>query len=104
MCADLVSRYGASEDPFAFMLYKKRYYRDKETDWKVWYYIGGLPLQGNVTYGQKFDTAEWTTLVVARPEQSAPRLNLCEDDASRPVGRVDEFLFKKGSWTKGLYY
>jgi hypothetical protein len=48
-----------------FMLYKKRYYHDRETDWKVWYYFGGLPLQGNVTYGHKVDNAEWTTLVVA---------------------------------------
>ena len=44
------------------------------------------------------------TLVVARAEQSAPRLNLCEDDASRPVGRVDELLFEKGPWKKCLYY
>ena len=102
--ADLVPWSSASEDAFGSTLYKKPYYRDKDTDWRVWHYIGGLHLQGNVTHGEKFDTAEWTTLVVDSPEQSAPRLNLCEDDASRPVGRVDVFLFKKGPWKKGLYY
>jgi hypothetical protein len=45
----------------------------------------------------------WTTLVVARVPQTAPRMNLCEDDASRPVGRVDEFFFEKDSWEKCLY-
>ena len=102
--ADLVPRSSASEEAFGPTLYKKTYYRDKDTEWRVWRYIGGLHLQGNVTYGGKFDTANWATLVVDRPEQSAPRLNLFEDDASRPVGRVDDFVFKKGLSKKGLCY
>ena len=42
----------------------------------------------------------WTTLVVARAEQSAPRLNLCEDHASSPVGRADELFVEKGPLEK----
>ena len=43
------------------------------------------------------------TLVVARAEQSSPRLNLCEDDASRPVGRADVFfVFRNARW-KSVY-
>jgi hypothetical protein len=60
--ADLVLRASASEDHFASTLYKKPYYRDKDTDWKVWHYIGDLPLQGNVTYDEKLYTAEWLPL------------------------------------------
>ncbi len=53
------------------------YYRDKDTVWSVWEYIGGFTLQGDITYGVKVDNAEWTTLVVVRLEL------LCKDDQGK---------------------
>ena len=42
--------------------FSKAYYRDKDTDCKVWHYIGDLPLQGNDTYDEKLYTTEWAPL------------------------------------------
>jgi hypothetical protein len=60
--AYLVLRASAPEDHFASTLYKKPYYGDKITDWKVWHYIGDLPLQDHDTYDEKLYTAEWFPL------------------------------------------
>ena len=51
------------------------------------------------------DLAWWSNrsmLVVARAEGNAPRLNLCEADASRPVGRIYELFSQTAPWTNCL--
>ena len=60
--ADLVLRISAPEDHFASTLSKKFYYGDKKTDWKVWHFVGDLPLQGHDSYDEKVYTAEWISL------------------------------------------
>jgi hypothetical protein len=82
----LTLRASAREDSFASTLYKKPTYGVKLDDWKVWHFVGDLPLQGHAGYDEKVYTAQWMSLTdaesVSEP-QCATRLTLCEDDASR---------------------
>jgi hypothetical protein len=57
--ADLVRRISAPEDSFASTLSKKCYYGDKKYDWKVWHFVGDLPLKGHELYDENVYTAEW---------------------------------------------
>ena len=61
--ADLVLRISSPEDHFASTLSKKLYPSDKQTDWKVWHFVGDLPLEGHESYDAKVYTAEWISLV-----------------------------------------
>jgi hypothetical protein len=60
--ADLVLRISAPEDHFASTLSKKVYFTDTKTDWKVWHFVGDLPLPGHELYNEKVYTAEWISL------------------------------------------
>ena len=76
----------APEDFFASTLYMKPTNGVTLDDWKVWRFIGDLPLEGHAGYDEKVYTAQWMSLTdaesVSEP-QCATRLTLCEDDASR---------------------
>ena len=56
----LVLRISAPEDHFASTLSKKVYFTDTKTDWKVWHFVGDLPLPGHELYDEMVYTAEWT--------------------------------------------
>ena len=76
----------APEDFYASTLYKKPTNGVTLVDWKVWHFVGDLPLEGHAGYNKEVYTAQWLLLteaeVVSEPE-CATRLTLCEDDASR---------------------
>jgi hypothetical protein len=76
----------APEDFFASTLYKKPTNGVTLVDWKVWHFVGDLPLEGHTGYNEEVYTVQWMSLTeaesVSEPE-CATRLTLCEDDASR---------------------
>jgi hypothetical protein len=60
--AELTLRYSAPEESFASTLYKKPTYGAKMDDWKVWHFVGDLPLQGHARYDEKVYIAQWMSL------------------------------------------
>ena len=60
--SELTTRSCCGDDYFSPTLYKKRF-TDTKIDWKVWHYIGSLPLPGHVAYDDKIFTAEWLSFV-----------------------------------------
>ena len=51
--SELTTRFCCGGDYFSSTLYKKRF-TDTNIDWKVWHYIGSLPLPGHVAYDEIF--------------------------------------------------
>jgi hypothetical protein len=61
--AELVLRICAAGDCFSSTLFKKKFSTDKNTDWKVWHFVGDLPLKGHPLYDTDVYTAEWIQLI-----------------------------------------
>jgi hypothetical protein len=60
--AELVLRISPLEDYSASTLSKKPCYGDKKIDWKVWHFVGDLPIQGHASYDEMVYTVEWISL------------------------------------------
>jgi hypothetical protein len=60
---ELVRRICAADDCFSSTLFKKIFPTDKKTDWKVWHFVGDLPLKGHPLYDTNVYTAEWIPLI-----------------------------------------
>jgi hypothetical protein len=60
--AELVRRISAPEDCYSSTLFKKIFPNDKKFDWKVWHYVGDLPLKGHALYDTNVYEAEWIPL------------------------------------------
>ena len=59
----LTMRFCGGDDRYFSTLFKKTF-PDKKIDWKVWHYIGSLPLPGHPAYDEKIFIAEWLPLPV----------------------------------------
>jgi hypothetical protein len=60
---ELVRRISAPDDCFSSTLFKKKFPTDKKTDWKVWHFVGDLPLKDHPLYDPNVYTAEWIPLI-----------------------------------------
>jgi hypothetical protein len=55
----LLLRISVPDDCFSTTICKKILPSDKKFDWKVWHFVGDLPLKGHALYGTNVYTAEW---------------------------------------------
>jgi hypothetical protein len=55
----LLLRISVPDDCFSTTICKKILPSDKKFDWKVWHFVGDLPLKGHALYDTNVYTAEW---------------------------------------------